>query len=336
MPGRGYDPAAATLARKPVPLGAESDARVRFVGSQRAMGVTGRSYTCPNVGRRRPMAKLGRMRRSSGWCGRSSRLHMLCALALIGPAVLAPLPAAADPETVMPPNETVLAAICGRPARKEAQTCRMKNGRAAEFWYGAMFSTETGSWFTGFATMPAPGEDAESPNARSVVAATFALNDMRWHLKGVQTLAGQIGTGNRNGEAPEVDDTLGAVVKAMSRGRLLMGLRLTSRGTAGSSSFSFLLLQFSEAPLHWRLAGEIPAGSDDTASCDSEDGAPCQMGASKGRLEILPEDPAKPLAWPPVRITLTGTVRGDDGKVRPATSRDARVYRFDEAGGTYR
>ena len=134
----------------------------------------------------------------------------------------------------------------------------------------------------------------------------------------------------------EVLGSLGPVVKALRGGRLVMGLRLTSRGTAGSSSFSFRLFRFRETLPHWALAGEIPAGSDDTAGCDSEDGEPCQLGSSKGRLEILPEDSVKALSWPPVRVTLTGTLRGDDGKLRPATDRDTRTYRFDEAAGAYR
>ena len=41
-------------------------------------------------------------------------------------------------------------------------------------------------------------------------------------------------------------------------------------------------------------------------------------------------------AWPPVRVTLSGTVLGADGTLRPATDRDARVHRFDPAAGAYR
>ena len=60
------------------------------------------------------------------------------------------------------------------------------------------------------------------------------------------------------------------------------------------------------------------------------------MGTSEGRLEIRPEDPRDPAAWPPVRVALSGTVLGVDGSLRPATDRDARLYRFDPASGTYR
>ncbi len=248
-------------------------------------------------------------------------------------AGLAAVPAAADPDLAMLPRGAVLAAICGRPADREAGTCRMRDGRTAEFWTAAMFSTETGSWFTGFVTMPAPGEDAAAPDRRSVAAATYALKDMRWRLEGVQVLSGRIGTGNRNGGAPEVDERLGAVFRPLSRGRLLMGLRLTVYGTAGSQGFSFLLLQFRDAPARWALAGEVAAGADETAGCAEN---PCRLGSSTGRLEILPEDPRDPAAWPPVRVTLSGTVLGADGTLRPATDRDARVHRFDPAAGAYR
>ncbi|XYD09182.1 hypothetical protein R1A27_00710 [Methylobacterium sp. NMS12] len=248
-------------------------------------------------------------------------------------AGLAAAPAAADPDLAMLPPAAVLAAICGRPADTAAGTCRMKDGRTAEFWTAAMFSTETGSRFTGFVTVPAPGEDAAAPDRRSVAAATYVLKDMRWRLEGVQVLSGRIGTGNRDGGAPEVDERLGAVVRPLSRGRLLMGLRLTVYGTAGSQGFSFLLLQFRDAPARWTLAGEVAAGADETAGC-AED--PCRLGSSTGRLEILPEDPRDPAAWPPVRVTLSGTLPGADGTPRPATDRDARVYRFDPAAGTYR
>ncbi|GAN50788.1 hypothetical protein ACXR8U_08145 [Methylobacterium radiotolerans] len=248
-------------------------------------------------------------------------------------AGLAAVPAAADPDLAMLPRGAVLAAICGRPADREAGTCRMRDGRTAEFWTAAMFSTETGSWFTGFVTMPAPGEDAAAPDRRSVAAATYALKDMRWRLEGVQVLSGRIGTGNRNGGAPEVDERFGAVFRPLSRGRLLMGLRLTVYGTAGSQGFSFLLLQFRDAPARWALAGEVAAGADETAGCAEN---PCRLGSSTGRLEILPEDPRDPAAWPPVRVTLSGTVLGADGTLRPATDRDARVHRFDPAAGAYR
>ncbi|MBP2494006.1 hypothetical protein ABID82_007099 [Methylobacterium sp. PvP062] len=248
-------------------------------------------------------------------------------------AGLAAVPAAADPDLAMLPRGAVLAAICGRPADREAGTCRMRDGRTAEFWTAAMFSTETGSWFTGFVTMPAPGEDAAAPDRRSVAAATYALKDMRWRLEGVQVLSGRIGTGNRNGGAPEVDERLGAVFRPLSRGRLLMGLRLTVYGTAGSQGFSFLLLQFRDAPARWALAGEVAAGADETAGCAEN---PCRLGSSTGRLEILPEDPRDPAAWPPVRVTLSGTVLGADGTLRPAKDRDARVHRFDPAAGAYR
>ncbi|GJD40908.1 MULTISPECIES: hypothetical protein [Methylobacterium] len=276
------------------------------------------------------------MKRLKGLCGRSARVSAPALLALAASAIGGVSPAAADPDLVGPPEETVLAAICGNPARTETGTCRMKDGRTAAFWYGAMIPAATGIWFTGFATMPAPGEDADTPNRRTVAAATFAFEDSRWRLKGVQTEIGRIGTGNRNGDAPQVDEGLGAVTRAVNRVRLVMGLRLTSYGAAGARSFSFLLLQFSKVPLRWSVAGEVPAGSDETAACDTDDGEPCRMGKSEGRLEILPEESFKPLAWPPVRVTLTGTVRGEDGKVRPATDRDARTFAFDEAKGAYR
>lgn len=178
------------------------------------------------------------MRRAGRGHGRAARGRFLTgpALAVLPglAAGLAAVPAAADPDLAMLPRGAVLAAICGRPADREAGTCRMRDGRTAEFWTAAMFSTETGSWFTGFVTMPAPGEDAAAPDRRSVAAATYALKDMRWRLEGVQVLSGRIGTGNRNGGAPEVDERLGAVFRPLSRGRLLMGLRLTVYGTAGS------------------------------------------------------------------------------------------------------
>ncbi|WP_331326838.1 hypothetical protein [Methylobacterium fujisawaense] len=285
------------------------------------------------------------MRRAGRGDGRAARgrfltgpalavLSVLAAGLAVGLAAgLAAAPAAADPDLAMLPRATVLAAICGRPADKEAETCRMKDGRTAEFWTAAMFSTETGSRFTGFVTMPALGEDAAAPDRLSVAAATYVLKDMRWRLEDVQVLSGRIGTGNRNGAAPEVDERLGAVFRPLSRGRLLMGLRLTVYGTAGSQGFSYLLLQFRDAPAHWTLAGEVAAGADETAGC-AED--PCRLGSSTGRLEILPEDPRDPAAWPPVRVTLSGTVLGADGALRPATDRDARVYQFDPGAGTYR
>ncbi|MGU3402356.1 hypothetical protein [Methylobacterium brachiatum] len=260
---------------------------------------------------------------------------MVLGLALAAASIVSPSRAA--PDIVAPANETVLAAICGRPASQDTKTCRAKDGRSAEFWYGAAFSTETGRWFTGFATLPAPGENPDTPNTRTVAAATFALEDTRWRLKGIQLQVGKVGTGNRNGDAPDIDEGRGAIVRAVSGGRLMMGVRLTSYGSAGSRSFAFLLLHFRETPLRWTLAGEVEAGSDESAACDESDGdQPCQMGKSMGRLEILPEDPARPTAWPPIRVTLSGTLAGPDGKVRPASERDARVYRFDEASGTYR
>lgn len=277
------------------------------------------------------------MRRHGGLIGRSTRLRRLLVLGLALAAASIVSPSGATSDIVAPTNETVLAAICGRPASQDTKTCRAKDGRSAEFWYGAAFSTETGRWFTGFATLPAPGEDPDTPNTRTVAAATFALEDTRWRLKGVQLQVGKVGTGNRNGDAPDIDEGRGAVVRAVSGGRVMMGVRLTSYGSAGSRSFAFLLLHFRETPLRWTLAGEVEAGSDESAACDEPDGdQPCQMGKSTGRLEILPEDPARPTAWPPIRVTLTGTLAGPDGKVRPASERDARVYRFDEASGTYR
>lgn len=277
------------------------------------------------------------MRRYGGLIGRSTRLRRLMVLGLALAAASIVSPSRAAPDIVAPANETVLAAICGRPASQDTKTCRAKDGRSAEFWYGAAFSTETGRWFTGFATLPAPGEDPDTPNTRTVAAATFALEDTRWRLKGIQLQVGKVGTGNRNGDAPDIDEGRGAIVRAVSGGRLMMGVRLTSYGSAGSRGFAFLLLHFRETPLRWTLAGEVEAGSDESAACDESDGdQPCQMGKSMGRLEILPEDPARLTAWPPIRVTLTGTLAGPDGKVRSASERDARVYRFDEASGTYR
>ncbi|GJD37766.1 hypothetical protein [Methylobacterium bullatum] len=115
-----------------------------------------------------------------------------------------------------------------------------------------------------------------------------------------------------------------------------MGLRLKSYGTAGSNGFSILLLRFREVPLHWAFVGEVPAGSEEMASCPPEDEGACRFGASKGLLDIPPEDSAGLLSWPPIRVALTGTVRGQDGKVRAATDADDRVYRIDEAVGAYR
>ncbi|KQP47160.1 hypothetical protein [Methylobacterium sp. Leaf106] len=117
-----------------------------------------------------------------------------------------------------------------------------------------------------------------------------------------------------------------------------MGLRLKSYGTAGANGFSFLLLllRFREIPLHWAFVGEVPAGSDEMANCPPEDEGACRFGASKGLLDIPPEYSAGLLSWPPIRVALTGTVRGQDGKVRNATDADARVYRIDEAVGAYR
>ncbi|WP_082711138.1 hypothetical protein [Methylobacterium indicum] len=251
--------------------------------------------------------------------------------------------AKADPDVVLPSVATVMGAICGRPVGPDARTCRMKDGRAAEYWYGAMFATDQG-WAVGFATLPAPGQDPQAPDARALVAATFAQTQTAsrtgWVLRDVQALPGRIGTGNRNGDAPEVDDSLGPVFKPLPGGRLVMGLRTTAFGMEGAQTFSFLVLRFTPAPLRWRLSGELPAGSDETAGCGAPEDGPCNLGASEGRLEILAEaaDRASgtPPAWPPLRVTLTGTVPGPAGKVRPADARDARTFRFDEAAGLYR
>ena len=254
--------------------------------------------------------------------------------------------ARADPDVVLPSISQVMAAICGRPVDKDARSCRTKDGRTAEYWYGAMFATDQG-WAVGLATLPAPGgdpqapgEDSQAPEARTIVAATFAQTQTAsrtgWRLKDVQALPGRIGTGNRNGDAPEVDDTLGPVFKPLPGGRLVMGLRVTSFGMQGSQSLAFLVLRFTQAPLQWRLSGELPAGSDDTAGCGAPEDGPCNLGASQGRLEILSQGADAPYAWPPLRVTLTGTVPGPDGKVRPASARDARTYRFDPAAGLYR
>ncbi|PJI51400.1 hypothetical protein CTI14_61075, partial [Methylobacterium radiotolerans] len=63
------------------------------------------------------------------------------------------------------------------------------------------------------------------------------------------------------GGAPEVDERLGAVFRPLSRGRLLMGLRLTVYGTAGSQGFSFLLLQFRDAKACRSCPGRIGTGN---------------------------------------------------------------------------
>lgn len=260
-------------------------------------------------------------------------LVLSSALAIQGPS------AKADPDVVLPSIGQVMGAICGRPVDKDARSCRMKDGRTAEYWYGAMFATDQG-WAVGLATLPAPGEDPQAPNARTVVAATFAQTQLAtrtgWRLRDVQALPGRIGTGNSNGDAPEVDDTIGPVFKPLSGKRLVMGLRVTSFGMQGSQSLSFLVLRFTEMPLQWRLSGEMPAGSDDTAGCGAPEDGPCNLGASQGRLEILTQGADASTAWPPLRVTLTGTVPGPDGKVRQATARDARTYHFDQATGLYR
>ena len=48
-------------------------------------------------------------------------------------------------------------------------------------------------------------------------AVTYALEPPRWQLKGVETLTSRIGTGNGNGDAQEVDEARGSVVRTISR-----------------------------------------------------------------------------------------------------------------------
>ncbi|SEP46318.1 hypothetical protein SAMN04487843_12351 [Methylobacterium sp. ap11] len=280
----------------------------------------------------------------SGEIYRTSLLaRMTTLLAVSGLLAMQGGPARADPDVVLPSVARVMRAVCGHAVEEEARTCRMKDGRIAEYWYGAMFAADQG-WAVGFATLPAPDQDPQAPDARTVIAATFAQTQTEgrigWVFKNVQTLPGRIGTGNRNGDAPQVDDSLGPVFRPLPGGRLVMGLRTTAFGNQGSQSFAFLVLRFTPAPLQWRQSGGLPAGSDDTAGCGAPEDGPCNLGASTGRLEILAgaadRDSGAPPAWPPLRVTLTGTVPGPDGRVRPATARDARTYRFDEAAGVYR
>lgn len=217
------------------------------------------------------------------------------------------------------------------------------NGSRATYWYGQKFELNGKRYFTGFAfdTPEKYGNgadgDPDDPAAQvTLTASTFEAKAERggdWSFIGSERDIGQFG-GREHANA--IDENRHSVSYETADGQFVLAVP-TSFFEQGTDARSWDIFVFNAGELkdlkdtHWRHIGTLPAGEDNSAACDDQNG-PLPCIDSIGALSFEPQQGA---SMPLIRIRFSGTTVEGPGKKRALGASDVKTYRYDAAKRQY-
>ncbi|MGN6153242.1 MAG: hypothetical protein ACTHOH_14735 [Lysobacteraceae bacterium] len=262
------------------------------------------------------------------------------------PAASAPAPAAppasapaadgdplvpAEPAVPVPDGGQALAAAYGLSGNGPAERA-LPDGRQARFWAGYAYRSRGEDRYTAFVHAVAPAEGGMAPPGQQVDLAqvTYVLRDGAWRPGPAQTDVGRFGA---TGRAPAFDAARIALTYTVSADEALLALPSAMTATGGARVEAYEVFRYAAGDGSWHHAGTVRAGVDQSAGCPAGAATPATACVrNRGGLRFLP---AAAGAFPDIRVTFRGSVRGDDGAIREAGAADDVTYRYDSGAGGY-
>ncbi|AHE54757.1 hypothetical protein [Sphingomonas sanxanigenens] len=253
-------------------------------------------------------------------------------------ALLAGAAAPAMAKSPQPPSPAeAMRALCGVPDA-DAEGCTIE-GQNISAWRTVEYAVDGAPGFTLLATV-SEDADADSPHLSApgdtlgLAQVSYRFRDARWQQTSRQINFGSIAVSGAAGNPPIVGEGRLFVQQALSNGMLIgLPIRRFEPGGISITGFSMFRLAVADAS-GWTYAGDIDTGTDNGADCDGG-GAERPCYASSGTLRQLQVRTAGLPSWPDFEVAVSGTIVGDDGKVRPVTAEDATLWRFSEKAGAY-
>ena len=236
-----------------------------------------------------------------------------------------------EPAVAVPDGAQVLAAAFGLPADGPAERA-LPDGRQAGFWSGYAYRSRGEDRYTAFVHAVAPAEGGLAPPGQQVDLAqvTYVLRDGAWRSGPAQTDVGRFGA---TGRAPEFDATRIALTYTVSADEVLLALPSAMSAPGGARVEAYEVFRYAASDGTWHHAGTVRAGVDQSAGCPAGGATPATACVrNRGGLRFLP---ASAGAFPEIRVSFSGSVRGDDGAIREAGAADDVTYRYDPGIGGY-
>jgi hypothetical protein len=237
----------------------------------------------------------------------------------------------AEPAVPVPDGAQALAAAFGLSGNGPAERA-LPDGRQAGFWSGYAYRSRGEDRYTAFVHAVAPAEGGLAPPGQQVDLAqvTYVLRDGAWRPGPAQTDVGRFGA---TGRAPTFDATRIALTYTVSADEALLALPSAMSAPGGARVEAYEVFRYAAGDGSWHHAGTVRAGVDQSASCPAGGATPATACVrNRGGLRFLP---ASAGAFPEIRVTFNGSVRGDDGAIREAGAVDDVTYRYDPGTGGY-
>lgn len=207
-----------------------------------------------------------------------------------------------------------------------------------EFWHGESFTLSGKHYYAGFADHVSKAGLADgSPQPEMGVrltTATYVADVVNgkpvWKLFHAQP--SDIGSFGAYARPDAIDPARATQRYVTKAGHLLLAIP-TGRVDGGVKTTGYAILFFDPAKSDyqgWQYFGSVPAGEDNSASCDDEGTVKC--AASKGTLTFVAPRSG---SIPAMRIAMRGTVISGPGKTRALGAADTKTYTYDNTSRHY-
>ncbi len=242
------------------------------------------------------------------------------------PASAKALLGAATADAPPPTGSAALGAVYGGNDKNAAEYA-LPDGRYVGFWQGYAYRSGDEERYTVFVHAAPPAANGIAPPGQQVELAqiTYTLRDGAWQPAKPQVDVGRFGG---LGQPPQFDADRLVLTYEVSPKRALLAMPSAVAATGGVQIKAYELFSLDDHG-EWHHAGTVQAGADYSASC--KDGPATPDTACVRNSGGLRFDPSANGVMPIITVSFSGSVRGEDGAIRPSSSEDARTYRYNDA-----
>jgi hypothetical protein len=246
------------------------------------------------------------------------------------PASAKALLGASTADAPLPAASAVLGAVYGG-NDKSATEYALADGRDVGFWQGYAYRNGDDERYTAFVHAVPPAANGIAPPGQQVELAqiTYTLRDGVWQPGKPQTDVGRFGGA---GQPPQFDADRLPLTYEVSSTRALLALPSAVAATGGAQVKAYELFSLGDRG-DWHHAGTVQAGADFSASC--KDGPATPDTACVRNIGRLRFDQAANGGMPIITVNFSGSVRSEDGAIRPSSAGDAKSYRYNDAAAAY-